>query len=416
MSGGGYIYKMKNSIIGNHTRASFMAVTLVILLIITGWAYSNTEKIKAFLKKDVNVSEQSNINKTAARPEADTSQYLKAGSGDYDIVFALDSWIGGTPLIYALDNGFDKKHTLRVGIEAVYDEKTKMQGLKEGKFQAVELALPVYLSMLKEYPGCGIIMAITDFSHGSDGLVTKPEIKDLKQIKGKRVVYLSDGISKYSLAQFLSKAGLRYRDIVPVEKSSFNELFEEINNGNADAVVAADQTLFAIQNYINNDADCMRLLLSSKDISDFMPNVLVVNRDFAQRKPDTVNSFLEMWFDSVNAIMKYSDKSSLDILKASKRYPDIYGEVTEEDVKRSMEGIKLMSLKGNLEYFDIAGKSARLAGILSDAQGLLLESEGDIQEYNASNVFTPEFLKSVSKGTALQDGTVVIEKSHQKKK
>ncbi|HEX2927472.1 MAG TPA: ABC transporter substrate-binding protein [Ruminiclostridium sp.] len=395
--------KMKNGRFSIRILAGVMAAGILILVILVGSACNNAERIKAFFGVDTKSSKQQNTKENNTVPEKDMKQYVKAESGTYDIVLALDSWIGGTPAIYALDKGLDKKCSLKVGIETVWDEKTKLLGLKEGKFQAIEIALPAFLSMLKEYPGCGTIAAITDFSYGSDGLIVKKDIRDLNQIKGKKVAYLSDGLSKYSLAQFLSKAGLGYKDIIPVEKSSFEDVFEEINSGNVDAVVAADQTLFSILNYVNNEDEKMRLLLSSKDISDFMPTVLVINSDFAKRKPDEVSGFLKMWFDSVNSIMKYSDKAFLDILDASKKYPDIYGEVSEDDVKQSLSGIKMMSLKSNMEYFGIGEKNAKFEKILRDTQRLVQESASTAREIDTSKIFSKSFLESITEGTAKND-------------
>jgi NitT/TauT family transport system substrate-binding protein len=377
------------------------AVSILILATLIGAAYSNWAKIKATFNEDAKAANQRSTKTENKEPEIDTKQYTKAESGNYDIVFALDSWIGGTPAIYALDKGFDKKYSLKVGIENLRDEKTKMLGLKEGKFQAIEIALPVFLNMQKEYHECGIIAAITDFSYGSDGIISKSEIKDLSEIKGKKVAYLSDGISKYSLAQFLNKANLKYKDVIPVEKASFEDLIEEINSGNIDAVVASDQSLFTI----NRKMDHMKPLLSSRDIPDFMPTVLVINSDFAQKEPNKVNDFLKMWFDSVDDIIKNSDKSFLDILTASKKYPDIYGEVTEDDVKQSLAGIKLMSLNGNFNYFGIDGKDAKLANIIKDTESIIQNSGDAPQEINISKILDGSFLESIFKGTRKHDGS-----------
>jgi len=394
-------YKMNISKINKRTQVVVVAVSILVLASLIGAVYSNSAKIKAIFNKDAKSANQ----QSTKEPEIGTKQYTKAESGNYDIVFALDSWIGGTPAIYALDKGFDKKYSLKVGIENLRDEKTKMLGLKEGKFQAIEIALPVFLNMQKEYPGCGIIAAITDFSYGSDGIISKLEIKNMNEIKGKRVAYLLDGISKYSLAQFLNNANLKYKDIKPVEKASFEDMLEEINSGDIDAVVAADQSLSTILDYVNGKKLVdMKLLLSSKDIPDFMPTVLVINSNFAQKSPNKANDFLKMWFDSVNAIMKNSDKSFLDILTASKKYPDIYGEVTEDDVKQSLAGIKLMSLNGNLNYFGINGKDAKLASIIKDTESFTKDSGDVLQEIDISKILTGSFLESIFKETTKADG------------
>jgi NitT/TauT family transport system substrate-binding protein len=310
----------------------------------------------------------------------------------------LDSWIGGTPIIYGLAKDIDKKYLLRVGIENLSDEKTKMLGLKEGKFQVVEIALPLFLNMQKEYPGCGIIVGITDFSYGADGLIAKSEIRDLSKIRGKKIAYMSDEISKYSLYQFLKKANLKYQDIQPMEYSRYEDMMEVINNGSADAVIAADESLFTILNYINSKKlDSFKLLSSSRDIPDFMPNVLVFNNDFAEKNPKKGNDFLKIWFDSVKKIMSDSGKSYTDIFEISKKYPDIYGDVTEDDLKQSLSGIKLMSLNGNLEYFGINGKNAKLSAVITDTVSLMQDSRSLSKEAEAANILSGTFLESIFK-------------------
>ncbi|RCX08487.1 ABC-type nitrate/sulfonate/bicarbonate transport system substrate-binding protein [Anaerobacterium chartisolvens] len=385
-----------------YAAAAVAAAGILILAVLAGVLFSNPETLKGIFNGAL--AQQDTVKENEGL-KIDTARYTKAESGEYDVVFALDSWIGSTPAIYALDKQLDKKYSLKVGIETLWDEKTKMLGLKEGKFQAVELALPVFLDMQREYPGCGVIAAVTDLSYGSDGIISKPEIEELSEIKGKKVAYLSDGISKYSLGQFLSKANLKFKDIEPVEKASFEDMMEGISNGDIDAVVASDQLLFTVLNHVNNEGtDYMKLLLSSRDIADFMPTVLVISNDFAQEKPDKAKDFLKMWFDSVDGIIKNTDKSFLDILEASRKYPEVYGEVTEDDAKQSLAGIKLVSMNENLDYFgisawDASARDAKLADIIEDTQGFIQSSEDASQEIDASKLISGAFVEAIFKET-----------------
>lgn len=365
---------------------------------------SNFSAIKSIFDRNVyavkqETENQYNEHEENKEPVADTEQYTKAASGNYDIVFGLDSWIGGTPVIYGMEKGIDKKYSLNIGIESLNNEKTKMLGLKEGKFQAVEIALPVFLSMQKEYPRCGVIAGITDFSFGADGLIVESEISDLSQLKGKSIAYLDDDFSKYSMYQFLKKANLKYTDIKAVEHTMFQSMMEDINTGKVDGVVASNQALFTILNYVNGkEQNALKLILSSRDIPDFMPTVLVFNNAFAQDYPDKAEAFLKMWFDSAGGIMKDSDKSYMDILEVSKKYPEIYGDVNENDVKQSLSGIKLMSLNGNFDYFGIDGKDIKLEAIIKETSGFIQDSKGAPGETDTSNILSGAFLESIFKG------------------
>ena len=295
-----------------------------------------------------------------------------------------------------MEKGIDKKYSLNIGIESLNNEKTKMKGLKEGKFQVVEIALPVFLSMQKEYPQCGVIAGITDFSYGADGLIVESGINDLSQLKGKSIAYLDDDFSKYAIYKFLKKANLKYSDIKVVEYTIFERMMEDINSGKVDGAVASNQALFTILNYVNGkEQNSLKMILSSRDISDFMPTVLVFNNAFVQNSPDKAKAFLKMWFDSAGSVMEDSDKSYLDILEVSKKYPDIYGDVNENDVKQSLSGIKLMSLNGNFDYFGINGKDIKLKAKIKETSGFFQDSKSAPEEADTSNILSGVFLESL---------------------
>ncbi|MGL5034989.1 MAG: ABC transporter substrate-binding protein, partial [Microcystaceae cyanobacterium] len=80
------------------------------------------------------------------------------------------------------------------------------------------------------------IIAVMDISEGSDVILGKPEIKDIKALKGKRVGVEATALGAFFLARALEKNGMTPQDvkIVSLELTEHERAYKE---GKVDAVV-----------------------------------------------------------------------------------------------------------------------------------------------------------------------------------
>lgn len=369
----------------------FGIATLVLLVFsIICVAYLNRS---AFYNSNTQVNQKNQENYFSSR--SNINEFKKASDGQYDIVVGLDSWIGSTPFTYALKNGIDKKNSLKIGVEELFDDTTKIQALNEGKINITYITLPTYIKMQKDYGGKGVIVGISDYSYGAEAILAKSEIKDIKALKNKKVSTLYDDTSKFVLYKFLKLAGLNVNDITLNERNNLDEIIKDLKENTADATISYCPELYAVLNAVNSKkANAIRILATTKDVPDMIPTVLVCNKDFAARYPEKVIAFLKTHYDGVADLKSLKNEENKKIVEASKIFPNIYGNVMDSDVQDALSDIKLLSLEEASRYFDEKG---RLEEVIKDTITIWSEFEKIPVESMKSDIYINEYIGNLLK-------------------
>ncbi|NMB33394.1 MAG: OmpA family protein [Clostridium sp.] len=287
-------------------------------------------------------------------------------SSEDSFIMGLDSWIGGTPILIALDRGYNKDYLLDLKTKYIHADSERMRELAEGNIHATEISLPSFMRFQELYPNKGIIVGITDFSRGADGILAKTQVRDLNDIEGKRVSYVKNGTGKFILNKFLRLVGLRYQDIEPIERESMEEVINDLRLDIADVIVSWSPDMNLAVNEINElKPDSVKILITTKEVPDLIPTMLVVNREYAREHPDKVEDFLKTWFVSTKYILERTDKAYERLTQLMGDAQE-YGEITVPDVAKSLEDVRLMSLNDNLSYFGFVNGDSRIASIIDD--------------------------------------------------
>ncbi len=282
-------------------------------------------------------------------------------------VLGLDSWIGGTPALMALNREYHKDYSLNLQIKYVPDDEERINALKKGEIHVTEMSLPSYIRLLSKYPNAGVIIGITDFSRGADGIVAKSSIKTLNDMDAKRVAYTGGGTGKFILNRFLRLTGLRFQDIKPIERKEMSEVIEDFKTGKADLMVSWNPDMGLVVKEMNSaQPGSVKLLITTQEVPDLVPTVLVANKDIKEKYPGDLESFLKTWYVSSKYIIERPDKAYEKLAQLMSEQKDVYGNVTLEDVKESFSTIKLMSINDNYTYFGLTGKEKLISSIIAD--------------------------------------------------
>lgn len=331
---------------------------------------------------------------TAAKEESTLPEPLSPDK----FVMGLDSWIGGTPSLIALNREYNKDYSLDFGIKFIPSDSERIAALNEGFIQATEISLPSYIKQLQKYPDCGVIVGITDFSRGADGIVAKSEVKDLNDMEGRKVSYVKDGTGKFILNKFLRLTGLRYQDIIPVEKDSMSEVIDGLKSGDVDLIVSWSPDMNLAVNEINsNKAGSVKMLITTKEVPNLVPTVLVVSNKTLRSGPERVSAFLKTWYASAKYIIEKPDKAYEKLVQLMNEKEEDYGQVALADVKDSFANIKLMPLNDNFGYFGLGdGSSGDITAIINDTVQTW-KKYGDItgNGTDPEKIYSSEFMKSL---------------------
>ena len=313
-------------------------------------------------------------------------------------IMGLDSWIGGTPVLIALNREYNKDYFLSMEVKYITNDRDRITALKDGVINVTEMTLPAFLRFQQEFPGSGAIIGITDFSRGADGIIAKAGINTLNDMEGKAVSFVSDGIGKFILNKFLRLTGLRYQDIKPIEHKEMGEVVGDLKSGKADLIVSWSPDMNLALKEINAaKPDSAKMLINTREVPDLVPTVLVANRNTVEKYPKKVEAFLKTWYASAKYILEKPDKAYDKLAELMSGNKDVYGNVSSADIKDSFANIKLMSLNDNFTYFGLDGKDKKIDSIISDTIKTW-QKFGDMPEgYTPGNIVSDSYIGSLFK-------------------
>ncbi|OGO79932.1 MAG: hypothetical protein A2Y21_06400, partial [Clostridiales bacterium GWC2_40_7] len=302
-------------------------------------------------------------------------------------------WIGGTPALMALSREYNKDYSLDLKIAFIHNDIERIKALNEGKIHATEISLPSYVKQLEKYPESGVIIGITDFSRGADGIVAKSVVKDLNDMEDRKVSFVKDGTGKFILNKFLRLTGLRYQDIIPIERDNMGDVINDLKSGNADLAVSWSPDMnLAVRDINKSTPNSVKMLITTKEVPNLIPTVLVVSKKMLEKDPESVKAFIKTWYASAKYILEKPDKAHQKLVELMNEKADEYGEVALEDVKDSLANIKLMAINDNYSYFGIGGGEKTLDSIIRDTVQTW-KKYGDInEELNVDGIYDGETL------------------------
>ena len=208
-------------------------------------------------------------------------------------------WPGYEPLYLARDLAYFDATPVRL---VEYLSATEVsRSFRNGAIDAAALTLDEVL-VLVQYGVAAQVVLVTDTSDGADALMARPELKELKDIKDRRVAVESGALGAYVLARALQFAGLKPSDIsiVSVPSSEHEQAYRERR---VEAVVTMEPIgtrLLALG---------AQSLFDSSQIPGEVVDVLVVRQEYLDKHPGQVRHLLMNWFSSLRYMKQHPDDS-----------------------------------------------------------------------------------------------------------
>lgn len=214
-------------------------------------------------------------------------------------------WPGYEPLYLARDLGYFDATPVRL---VEYTSATEVsRAFRNGAIEAAALTLDEALSLL-QYGVAARVVLVMDISHGADVVLARPEIKELRAIKGRRVGAESSALGAYVLARALQIGGLSHNDVTVIAMP-VSEQEQAFKDKRVDALV----TFEPIRTHLL--AQGARQLFDSSQIPGEIVDVLVVRQDYIDKHPQQVKSLITKWFSSLEYMNIHPDDSSRHMTK-----------------------------------------------------------------------------------------------------
>ncbi|MBI3344563.1 MAG: ABC transporter substrate-binding protein [Gammaproteobacteria bacterium] len=214
-------------------------------------------------------------------------------------------WPGYEPLYLARDLGYFDATPVRL---VEYTSATEVsRAFRNGAIEAAALTLDEALSLL-QYGAAARVVLVMDISHGADVVLARPEIKELRAIKGRRVGAESSALGGYVLARALQFAGLSHNEITVVSMpvSGQEQAFKDRR---VDALVTMEPVRTRLL------AQGARQLFDSSQIPGEIVDVLVVRQDYIDKHPQQVRRLIANWFSSLEYMKEHPNNSSQRMTK-----------------------------------------------------------------------------------------------------
>ncbi len=262
-------------------------------------------------------------------------------------------WPGYEPLYLARELGYYDGQPVKL---VEYPNSTEvMRAYRNGVLEAAALTLDEVLMLAEKGLELRIVL-IMDISHGSDVVIGRPGLEDIHGLKGKRVGVENTALGAYVLTRTLDTAGFALTDI-EVVPLGVNEHEEAFTAGTVDAVVTFDPVRTKLL------AKGGRQLFDSSEIPGEIVDVLAVNKQVLETRPEDVQRLLRGWFRAL-AYHQAQPRDAAQRMGAREH-------LSAEEFASALEGLRIPDRELNLEMLGgeaptLLPAAQRLAEVMID--------------------------------------------------
>jgi NitT/TauT family transport system substrate-binding protein len=272
------------------------------------------------------------------------------------VTIAISGWTGFAPLTLAKEAGLFKKHGLDVTIKKI-PQKDRHLAIASGDVQCAATTVETWIVWNANGVATTQIFQL-DKSYGADGMVVKPNIQKIADLKGKTVAASAPGTAPYfTLAWFLRENGLSLKDvnIVNLEpQAAANAMIA--GTANLDAAMTYEPYLSAVR----AKPEAGRIIATTLDYPMVM-DTFGCTPKFLADNPKAAQGLANGYFDALEMI-KAEPQKSFAIMGADVKQ-------TAEQFEASQKYLRWQDREANRKFF--AGEHAAFSKKAAD---LLLEA------------------------------------------
>ena len=241
------------------------------------------------------------------------------------VAVGISGWTGFAPLTLAKEAGIFKKNGLEVSIKKI-PQKDRHLAIASGDIQCAATTVETWVAWNANGVATTQIFQL-DKSYGADGMVVKPGITKISDLKGKTVAASAPGTSPYfALAWILKKNGMTTKDVKVVNLEP---------QAAANAMIAGTDGVDAAMTYepylgaVRAKPEAGKIIATTLDYPMVMdtfgctPKFLTENEKAAQALANSYFEALEMIAKDPaksNEIMGADVKQAGDAFAASSKY------------------------------------------------------------------------------------------------
>jgi len=291
------------------------------------------------------------------------------------VMIGMSGWTGFGPMTLAKEAGLFAKHGIDVTIRKI-PQKDRHLAIASGDIQCAATSTETWIVWNANGVPMTQIFKMNQ-GMGADGIVARPGIETVPELKGKTIGVSAPGTNPYfSLAWILKKNGMSLSDLklVTLEPAQAANALIAGNSG-LDAAVTYEPYLGSV--YRNNAG---KLIADSKEYQ-MVFDTFGCTPKFLRENPEAAKAIADGWFDALELI-KTDRQKSFAIMGADVKQTAAQYEASQEKITFADRAENLRFFSGDLQRFQ------------KEAAQLLLET-GVIRAMpaNLDSLYTTQFLR-----------------------
>ena len=278
-----------------------------------------------------------------------------AQAQDTKVAIGMSGWTGFAPLTLAKEAGIFKKNGLDVEIKKI-PQGTRHLAIASGDIQCAATTVETWINWNANGVATTQIFQL-DKSFGADGMVVKPAIAKIADLKGKTVAADAPGTATYfTLAWMLKKNGLSIKDVKVTNLSP---------QAGANAMIAGNTDIDAAMTYepflsaVRAKPEAGKILATTLDYPMVM-DTFGCTPKFLEGNAKAAQALTNSYFEALEMIKK-DPKKSYEIMGADVKQ-------SGEAFEKSQAFLRWQDKAANQKFF--AGEHAAFS---KEAAALLLE-------------------------------------------
>lgn len=282
---------------------------------------------------------------------------LLSGCGDKPVeplVFGAITWPGYDPAYVARELGFLDEG--RIHLAEFTNTTEVLRAFRNGRLHIAGLTLDEALSLRQNVPDLQVFMVV-NVSNGADVLMVRQGIKNLSQLKGKRIGVEKTALGAYFLSLILRAAHLSPNDVLIVSLP-LDEHVQAYRAGSLDGVV----TFGPVRAQLTKLGAVP--LFDSTKVPGKIVDTLVVRAADVAKHGKHLHDFAKAWFRALGVMQ--GDPARAHPLMAR------HEQIPIKELDETLRGIALLDRNQNLQQ--LTGDSPALLNTGVEIQRIMKES------------------------------------------
>ncbi|WP_293129094.1 ABC transporter substrate-binding protein [Microcoleus sp. bin38.metabat.b11b12b14.051] len=207
----------------------------------------------------------------------------------------ITSWVGFDVVLYAQASELFKQRGLKVEFVRFDNQQDSSRAVMSDRLDAAFISVwdVMQVDADNRQP---VVLMTTNISAGSDGIVAKPEINSLENLRGKRVGAKLGTVNHLILLEALKAHQIKPADVQILDYS--NEVAaQKLSSEDIDAAILWQPLLGETAKTINGN-----VIYTTKQVDSLVIDIFMSNDRTVKAKQAELTQFILAWFDVMHAV------------------------------------------------------------------------------------------------------------------